>query len=113
MFLAFREKRHAKRLVKSLLEAYSRVSAENADLSGKALYREVLLQTPEVDPQHVDNLLRSAEDSLDEWTNPDGRELGFREVVHYVVLMQYLKAGHAGAVVPFGDVVNSLIPRDL
>ena len=39
--------------------------------------------------------------------------LGFREVVHYLVLLQHLATGHKGTVISLGDIVNSLIPADL
>lgn len=113
MFLAIKERRFAKRVTKCLLESYSVVSAEKPDLSDRALYREVLLHTQKVDPQHVDQILKQAEDSVDEWTAGDRDGLGFREVVHYFVMLQHLAAGHKGTVISLGDIVNSLIPADL
>ena len=65
MFLAFKEKRFAKRVIKRRLEAYLTVSTENPDLSDKALCREVLLHTQQVDLSRVDQMLQQAEDSLD------------------------------------------------
>ena len=113
MFLAVKEKRFAKRVIKRLLEAYSAVSADNPDLSDKALYREVLLHTQQVDPLRVDQLLLQAEDSIDEWTAPGRDELGFREIAHFFVLTQYQATGHKGTVVSFGEIVDSLIPAEL
>ena len=113
MFRVIKEKRFAKRVIKRLLKSHSAVSVEKSDLSGKALYREVLLHTRQVEPSRVDEILRQAEDSVDQWTAPSRDELGFREVVHYFVLSQYQAAGHVGSMVSFGDIVNSLIPADL
>jgi hypothetical protein len=111
--LAIREKRFSRRAVKRLLKSHSAVSARTPDLSGKALYREVLLHTQQVDPSHVDKILRQAEDSVDEWTAPGREELGFREVVHFFVVSQYVAAGHIGTVVSFREVVDLLIPADM
>ena len=113
MFLAVKEKRFAKRVIERLLEAHSAVSADNPDLSDKALYREVLLHTQQVDPLRVDQLLLQAEDSIDEWTAPGRDELGFREIAHFFVLTQYQATGHKGTVVSFGEIVDSLIPAEL
>ena len=113
MILALKEKRFAKRVIKCLLESYSAVSAENPDLSDKALYREVLLHTQQVEQSHVDQLLQQAEDSIDQWTASGRDRLGFREIAHFFVLTQYLATGHKGTVVSFELVVNSLIPAEL
>jgi hypothetical protein len=113
MFLAFKEKRFAKRVIKRLLEAYLTVSAENPELSGKALYREVLLHTQQVDLSRVDQMLQQAEDSLDQWTASGRGGLRFREVAHFFVLTQYQVTGHKGTVVSIEQIVNSLIPAEL
>ena len=113
MFLAFKEKRFAKRVVKRLLKSHSTISAEKTGLSSEALYREVLLHSQLVDPSLVDQILWQAEDSVDEWTTDAGKELGFRQVAHFVVLSQYRAAGHTGTVISFRDIVYSLIPADL
>jgi hypothetical protein len=113
MFLAFKEKRFAKRVIKHLLETFSAVSAENPDLSGKALYREVLLHTQQIDPLLVDQILQQAEDSIDQWTASGRDGLGFREVAHFFALTQYQATGHKGTVVSFEQIVNSMIPANL
>jgi hypothetical protein len=113
MFLAIRETRFAKRVVRQLLKSYSAVSAKNASLSGEPLYREVLLHSDLVDPSHVDEVLWQAEDSIDEWTTNSSKGLGFRQVVHFVVYSQYLAAGNVGTVVSFKEIVYSLIPADM
>lgn len=113
MFLAFREKRYAKRVVQDLLEKYSAVSAENPELSGKELYREILLRTRQIDPLLVDLMLRQAEDSIDQWTAGGRDGLGFREVAHFFALSHYLATGRKGTVVSFEKIVNALIPANL
>ena len=112
MFVAIREKRFAKRVVRQLLKSYSAVRARNPDLSGQPLYREVLLESGLVEPSQVDDVLWQAEDSIDEWTTHSSKELGFREVVHFVVLSRYQAAGNVGTVVSFKQIVYSLVPAD-
>jgi|GEM_PF-1254960 len=113
MFLAIKERRLAKRVTRRLFKSYSAVNVEKLDLSGKALYREVLLHTQQVDPSRVDEILQQAEDSVDEWTAPGRSGLGFREVVHFFVMLQHNEAGHKGSVVSFGEIVDALIPAHL
>jgi hypothetical protein len=113
MFLAIRETRFAKRIVRQLLTSHSAVSARNPDLSGEPLYREVLLHTELVDSSRVEEILSQAEDSMDEWTTHSKEGLGFRQVAHFVVMSQYRAAGNSGAVVSFKEIVYSLISADL
>ena len=113
MFLAIREKRFAKRVVRQMLKSYSAVSVKNPTLSGETLYREVLLHTNLVEPSHVDDILWQAEDSVDEWTTNSNKGLGFRQVAHFVVYSLYLAAGNMGAVVSFKEIVYSMIPAEM
>lgn len=113
IYLAIKEKRFVKRAARRLLKSHAVVSASNPGLTGKALYREILLHTRQVDQPQVDQVLRQAEDSVDEWTAPGREGLGFRELVHFVVISQYLTAGNAGTAISFRDIVHLLIPADL
>jgi hypothetical protein len=111
--LTIKERHFAKRIIKHLLKSYAAVSVEKLDLSGKALYREVLLHAQQVEPSRVDQILQQAEESVDEWTAPGRSGLGFREVVHFFVMLKHIEAGHKGAVVSFGEIVDTLIPAHL
>lgn len=115
MFLAIKEKQFVKRVVKRLLVSYSAVGADNAGISDRALYREVILHSQLVDPSRVDRILRQAEDSVDLWTTSTGavERMEFRQVVHFIVLSLYREDGHAGTIVSFRDIVYSLIPSEL
>ena len=113
MFLAFKERRFAKRVIQHLLDMHSEVSAEHPHLSGKALYREILLRTQQIEPFLVDLMLQQAEDSIDQWTASGRDGLGFREVAHFFALNQYLATGQKGTVVSFDQIVNSLVPAHL
>ncbi len=113
MFLAMIETRFAKRVVRQLLKSHATIISKNPGLSGEPLYREVLIHTNLVDPSHVDEILWQAEDSIDEWTTHSKKELGFRELAHFVALSQYRAAGNVGTVVSFKEIVYSLIPADM
>ena len=113
MFLAMKETRFAKRVVRQLLKSHAAIIAKDPGLSGEPLYREVLLHSTLVDPLNVDKILWQAEDSIDEWTTHSKKGLGFREVVHFVALSQYRAAGNVGTVVSFKEIVYSLVPADL
>lgn len=112
-FLSLRERLFARRIVKRLLKSHAAVRARKPDLSGSALYREVLLHSGTVEPTQVSRWLVDAEDSVDEWTAPGRHELGLREVAHFLVMSRYQDKGKPGATISFGAIVNSLIPENL
>jgi hypothetical protein len=113
MFHAMKEKRFAKRIAKRLLKSHSAVRAGNSDLTGMALYREVLVHSKQMGSPDVEQFLQQAADSVDLWTTSATQELGFRQIVHFLVMSKYKSAGHVGAVVSFREIVYSLIPSDL
>jgi hypothetical protein len=110
---AIKEKSFARGIIRRLLRAHEAIRATEPLLTGDALYREVLRRAELVEPNRVDELMRLAEDSVDEWTAPGRHGLRLRELAHYVVLERYRELGHAGSVVSFGEIVNSMIAPDL
>ena len=112
-FTASKEIHFAQHLVRHLLKSYSVVSEKNLNLSGKALYREVLLHSGRVDSSRVDLFLQQAENNSDLWTTGILKELGFRQVVHFLIISLYLSDGHLGTIVSFKKIIYSLIPSDL
>jgi hypothetical protein len=113
MFAELREKWFARRAIRQLLNSHSAVHAERPDLSGRALYKEILLRGHASDSGHADQILQEAEDSLDDWSERDTLVLDFRQVVHAFIVAQFLEAGHHGTVTSFKDIVDSLIPADM
>jgi hypothetical protein len=113
MFRAWREKRFARSTARRLLALYAEASARRPELSGKALYREVLLHSPGIDSSRVDQILLQAEHSFDEWSERDSESLSFRQVVTFIVMSQYLESGRQGAVISFKDVVFAIVPPEL
>lgn len=108
---SLRERRFARRLVKQLLTSHAAVRTAQPELTGEPLYRAVLLHSHTVDPEKVDEVLRDAEESVDAWTAGGRARLGFREVAHFVVMLRHRSEGHAGSLVSFRAIVNSLIPE--
>jgi len=113
MLLAMKERMFARRAVRRLLRAHSKMSDARPDLSGKALYKEILRHTGQVDEVHLDEMLRQAEHSVDEWTAPGRTGLRFREVVHYFVFSKYISAGNRGTIVSLRSIVDTLVPPDI
>jgi len=113
MFLAIKENYFVKQMVRHLLKSHSVVSAEKPNLSGKALYKEVLVHSQQLNSSEVDLFLQKVEDNIDVWTTGIIEEPDFRQVVHFLVTSKYLAEGHEGAVVSFKEIVYSLIPGDL
>ncbi len=112
-FVSLRERLFARRVVRRLLKSYAAVHAAKPELSGTALYREVLLHSGAVDATQVDRWLVDAEDSVDEWTAPGRHGLGLREVAHFLVMSRYRDTGKPGATISFGSIVKALIPDRL
>jgi hypothetical protein len=112
-FRALAQNRFARRIVGKLLACHAAVRAESPSLQGEALYREVLLRSGYIAAEQLDDFLSQADDSVDEWTAPGREQLGFRELVHFLVMQRFLASGQAGSVVSFGDIVNSLVPAEL
>ena len=113
MFQAIKERRFAKRLIRQLLQSYRSVTDSDRSLYGNALYRKVLLHSEKVNETEVDEILKLAETSVDDWTAGAADSYDFRQVVHFVVMSKYEQAGHIGAVISFKDVVYSLVPESL
>jgi hypothetical protein len=113
MLQALKEKRFAKRIIKRHLRAHRAVSSENPQLSGSELYKEILLHIDKPELSEVHKILRQAEDSVDVWTTGAVTGLGFRQVVHFIVMSQYEAEGHSGSIVSFREIVYSNIPENM
>lgn len=110
---SLRARLFARRTLKHLLRSYEAVRARRPDLSGNALYGEVLVESGAVSADDIGRWLRDAEDSMDEWTAPGRDELRLREVAHFLVVWRYRKQGHVGAAVSFAAIVDAMIPAHL
>lgn len=113
MFQVAKETRFAKGVIKRLLKSHKAISAQNPELAGGALYKEVLLHSQLVAPDDVDKVLSQSEDSADEWTSEAKDRLHFRQVVHFVVMSLHAAGGKEGAVASFRGIVYALVPKEL
>jgi hypothetical protein len=114
LFAGHAERRYAKEASEELLEIFRRERGEHADLSGRALYEAVAARRLGVNPPiSAAEIVRRAEESFADW--PVERELRFRDVVHYLIFDEYMRAGKAGAGTKtnMGVVVARIIPEDL
>src|SRR5712671_2229097 len=89
---AWRELRYANQAGKRALACYQRLQISQPELSGAALYIAVVCDYSAVDIAVARTILHRAEASFSAW--PNERELIFRDVVQYVVILDYL-ASHA------------------
>jgi len=106
------ERRYARRASVKALETYHQVHARHPELSGKALYGEVIVSEGlDADAAHA--LIRSAEQSFTEW--PIERDLRFQDVVHYMVYEAYMREYRSRhwTLADIGQVVSSVIPPEL
>jgi hypothetical protein len=110
-FLA--EKWYAWRACREMLGWYQRVRGEQPRLTGKSLYQQVIVSRSGLDDEAAREVLRRAHRRFCEW--PFARKLRFRDVVHYVVIDEYLQSHitNLGTHTDIGKVVAHLIPHDL
>ena len=111
--VSLRERRFARRIVKRLLNSHAAVRTSKPELTGTALYREVLLHSGSLEASRIDGWLDEAEDSVDQWTAGARSGLGLREVAHFLVMSCYRDEGNPGSRISFSAVVNALIPKHL
>jgi hypothetical protein len=107
------EKWYAWRMSREMLGWYQRVRAEQPQLTGRPLYQQVIVSRSGLDDEAARGVLRRAHQRFCEW--PFERQLRFRDVVHYVVIDEYLRAhlSNLGTHADIGKVVARLIPLDL
>lgn len=113
VFEAIKERRFAKSVIKRLLKSHAAIRASHPDLTGEALYREILLHSQLIDPADVNTILWEAEDSLDDWTASGAVAIDLRHVAHFIVMSRYMAENHSGTVTSLREIVYSLIPADL
>jgi hypothetical protein len=107
------EKWYAWRTSREMLGWYQRVRGEQPQLTGKSLYQQIIVGRSGLDDEAARGVLRRANRRFCEW--PFARKLRFRDVVHYVVIDEYLQSHitNLGTHTDIGRVVARLIPHDL
>jgi hypothetical protein len=105
---------YAWRTCHEMLRWYQRVSVEEPQLTGGSLYEEVIVRRSGLDIDAASGLLQRARQSFCEWPGP--RKLRYRDVVHYVVVDEYMRshlADFRGTYTNMRRVVASIIPYHL
>ena len=107
------EKWYAWRTSREMLGWYHRVRGEEPQLTGRPLYQQVIVRRSGLDAEAASGVLQRACQSFCDW--PFERRLRFRDVVHYVVVDEYLRSHLTilGTHTDMGKVVARLIPRNL
>jgi len=114
LFAGPAERRYAKEASEQLLGVFWRERREHPDLNGRALYEAVTARRLGINPPiSAAEIVRRAEESFADW--PVERELRFRDVVHYLIFDEYMRAGQAraGTKTNMGDVVARIIPEEI
>lgn len=111
--LARSERRHAERVSDELLALYRAVSADHPELSGRELYKRLVMARTGSDATEANRMLDCAEESFAAW--PVSRELTLCDVVHYLSVAEFIQI-HGGERWMHTDinlVVKSNIPHQL
>lgn len=114
IFRDWRERRQAARICGRLLNLYRKATAAQPSLPKRALYRQVVMDDLRCSVSAADEILRGAEQSYAIW--PVERDLRLQDVVHYVVVKEYLMADQSPtgrAPEDIAQVIASRIPFDL
>jgi len=114
LFAGPAERRYAKEASEQLLGVFWCERREHPDLNGRALYEAVTARRLGINPPiSAAEIVRRAEESFADW--PVERELRFRDVVHYLIFDEYMRAGQAraGTKTNMGEVVTRIIPEEI
>jgi hypothetical protein len=105
---------YAWRTSHEMLRWYQRVSIAEPRLTGGSLYEEVIVRRSGLDIEAASGLLQRARQSFCEWPGP--RKLRYRDVVHYVVVDEYMRShltDFRGTYTNMRRVVAGVIPYHL
>jgi hypothetical protein len=107
------DKWYAWRTSHEMLGWYQRVRGEEPQLTGRPLYQQVIVRRSGLDDEAARGVLQRAYKRFCDW--PFERKLRFRDVVHYVVIDEYLRSHltNLGTHTDMGKVVARLIPHNL
>ena len=90
----WREQRYALKTSRALLRLYEEARSTDPTLRGRALYLQVVRSHLGEQEKDAEDILNGAEQSYASWPVP--RDLTFRDVVHYIVVTEYLAVKGAG-----------------
>ncbi|HZF16100.1 MAG TPA: hypothetical protein VE046_09185 [Steroidobacteraceae bacterium] len=107
------EARFARHAGRGVLKVYWQVRASCPELTGHALYAQVVAKRSGIAPEAARAIVLKAEQSFAEW--PKERELSFRDVVAYLVFAEFVRAHpeRKGVQADMRRVVAKIIPGNL
>ena len=114
VFAAHDERRYARHASEQLLDLYWRERQEHPDLNGQALYEAVAARRLGKNPPiSAAEIVRRAAESFADW--PAERELRFRDVAHYLIFDEYMRAGKSREATRtnMSGVVARIIPEEI
>jgi len=110
---AWRERRYIGGVCRDMLRLHGDTASRHPGLIGLALYKRILASRHGCDEHLADAMLAGASQSFAEW--PTSRPLNFRDVVHYVAVLDLL-ASNKGVRWLHSDLrrlVSEVIPKAL
>ena len=113
VLLGWRERRFARGVCRDMLRLHAETVSRHPELRGLALYQGIVAARHGGSSLLADAILERAGQSFAEW--PISRPLNFRDVVHYVAVLEFV-AANKGAHWIHADLkrlVSEVIPHDL
>lgn len=114
LFVSWREKHLAARVARELMKLHQAASAAHPGATKQDLYRHIVTARLKVSPAAAEAVLQRATESFASW--PVERKLTFRDVVHYLVVSEYLESNDSVADWTrenLGHVVATVVPDQL
>lgn len=105
----WKEKRFARDASVSMLSLFNRLREDNPALDRISLYKNFVRAYLKVDAKVATDILEKAEESFASW--PTERPLKFADIVHYIIVIEYMRKNKLGAIGPhFKEIVDETIP---
>jgi hypothetical protein len=112
LWIQLSDTRYAARESRLALRVYERVRREHPEISGRALYIEVVRNCTTGASERIEELVRHAEESFADW--PEIRDLQFRDVVSYIVFDELVVSKNRQSTsADIQAAVSKIIPADL
>jgi hypothetical protein len=112
-FMRWREREHAERTTRSLVERFRRIQVRHPGLTYRDALRLLVMEHSRCDMHSANRILASAENSFATW--PSDRDLNLVDVAHYLSVSEFLamNRGERGIRTDLGQLVAALVPREL
>jgi hypothetical protein len=110
---AWKERQYAVKHCRELLRMHQSLATRQSGLDRFELYRQLVAQRTGGDANAVEALLLHATQSYAQW--PVDRPLNLRDVIHYLVVQEYLAAHQQASWLEqnLKRIVDSAVPHEL